>query len=239
MFSSRFAPKPWRAWLLLAVALWVGFAPAGLAYGAVTAAAPSVTREANHSVAGDVCKYLYAHADLVGRIDPSGHMSISSVFFAAWSTGIQAMIAFPRVTAALYATGKAIAAVAAFALPAANVYLFATNEEFKAIVVNTPGGVGLIAADVKAVMSVSRMVYEARFAILIAVEREAGYIAETVPINKALKADLYHSGGGVGSSDGYMGIDFRRRQSRMSQHLLDVANVGPALQHVSRHRMSE
>jgi hypothetical protein len=87
MFARRAAaPSPWRAWLLLSVAVWLSFAPA---LNAVTPArlGQPVTEE-SPSAAG-VHKYLYAHANPVMFSDPSGHMTLVEAQAVVFNFGIR------------------------------------------------------------------------------------------------------------------------------------------------------
>jgi hypothetical protein len=124
--------KTWRAWLLLAVACWACVAPTAaltpnLALGWLetrtsgsfatcgdsrVAAPPQVadphqgeTRCA-HETASRVHNYLYANADPVGMIDPSGNMSIPGLAATVAVLGNVLRIAMPTIarlnTSALY-----------------------------------------------------------------------------------------------------------------------------------------
>jgi hypothetical protein len=73
-------PSLWRGWLLLAVALWMSFAPAAFAAGLpqfFTGPATSVIEESSDSSALHI--YLYANADPVGMFDPSGNFSLMDI----------------------------------------------------------------------------------------------------------------------------------------------------------------
>jgi len=82
--------QPWRSWLLLIVALWTCLAPT----------AQALAREEP----ADLRKYLYAHVDPAGRVDPSGHFSMPEIIQAAQAIGTIATIAMPTITA--YATAS-------------------------------------------------------------------------------------------------------------------------------------
>jgi len=106
-------PPVWRAWLLLAVACWLGVAPAASvtfapAFGlrgpetrvwdffptsteSGRETAPQVADShlekvgSGYELVSGVCVYLYAHADPVRFSDPSGHSVFTSSFSVAFS----------------------------------------------------------------------------------------------------------------------------------------------------------
>jgi hypothetical protein len=117
--------KTWRAWLLLAVACWACVAPTAavtpnFALGWLeTRTSDSFANDGNsrlaeppqvadphqgetrcaHERASRVHNYLYAHANPVGRIDPSGHMSLpglASVGAAITTLGTMAVPVIQR-----------------------------------------------------------------------------------------------------------------------------------------------
>ena len=93
-------------------------------------------------------KYLYASANPVTFVDPSGRWSLTEVVLATWSIGLRVASATIRVFPAAATVGRVLAVGTSFALATANVFWFATDEEFRGMVVSTPGGVGIVAADV-------------------------------------------------------------------------------------------
>ena len=84
----------WRAWMLIAVAVWMSVAPSALALGfPVSHLQKSTSYGGERTIAPRVCIYLYANANPVGMFDPSGNISLLETASVGVSVGILVKIA--------------------------------------------------------------------------------------------------------------------------------------------------
>ena len=95
-------PKPlppliWRHWLLIAVAIWIGIAPATGTAGF----ASSELKISQYSARAPTLRvYLYANADPVGIFDPSGKFGIGELMLVESVIGTIAGMAVPSISTA-------------------------------------------------------------------------------------------------------------------------------------------